>query len=91
MTLALLIATLRCLLVCTRKPFRCSPGICSMTYSLFLFWSGGVSMPFLQLLSGLSFFVAPQVLCGDAVVMDSWSRSASGEALCCLHRPGEWV
>ena len=81
MTLVLLIPTLRCLLVCTRMLFCRSPGICSMTYSLFLFWSGGVSMPFLQLLSGLSFFVASQVLCGDAVVMDSWSRSASGEAL----------
>jgi len=91
MTLVLLIPTLRCLLVCTHKLFRLSPGICSMTYSLFLFCSGGVSMPFLQLLSGLSFFVASQVLCGDAVVVDSWSQRVSGEALCCLHRPGGWV
>ena len=48
-------------------------------------------MLFLQLQSGPSLFVVSHVLCGDAVVVDSWSQSASGEALCCLHRPGEWV
>ena len=43
------------------------------------------------LLSGLLFFVVFQVVCGSAVVRGSWSQSASGRALCCLHRPGEWV
>jgi hypothetical protein len=70
MTLVLLIPTLRCLLVCTHMLFRRSPGICSMTYSLFLFYCGGVSMPFLWLLSGLAVF---QVVCGGA-----WSAAVWG-------------
>ncbi len=90
MTLVLLLATLRCLLLCTHTLFRRSPGICSRAGS-FLFCSGGVPPSLLQLLGNLSFFVVSQVLCGDAAVVDSWSRSASGEALCCLHRPGGWV
>ncbi len=91
MALVLLIPILRCLLVGTHMLFHRSPGIYSMTYSLFLFLCGGVSMPFLQLLSGLSLFVVFQVVCGGVVAGDSWSQSASGEALCCLHQPGGWV
>ena len=79
MARVLLIPILRCLLMGTHMLFRRSPGICSMTYSLFLFSCGGFSMPSLRLLSGL--FVAG----------DSWSQSVSGEALFCLHRPGGWV
>ena len=48
-------------------------------------------MLFLQLQSGPSLFVVSHVLCDGAVVVDFWSQGASGEALCCLHRPGEWV
>ena len=44
----------------------------------------------LQLESG-PFLVVSHVLYGDTVVVDSWSQSVSGEALCCLHQPGEWV
>jgi hypothetical protein len=87
----LLIPILRCLLVGTHMLFHRSPGIYSMTYSFF-FFLGGVSMPFLHLLSGPSFFVGFLVVCGGVVVVrGSWSQSVSGEALYCLHRPGGWV
>jgi hypothetical protein len=90
MARVLLIPILRCLLMDTHMLFRRNPGICSMTYSLF--FCGGVSMPFLHLLSGLSFFVVFLVVCGGAVVVrGSWSQSVSGETLYCLHRPGGWV
>ena len=91
MALVFLIPSLRCLLAGMHMLFHRSPGIYSMTYSLLLFFFGGVSIPFLRLLSGPSFFVVFQVVCGGAVVRGSWSQSASGEALCCLHRPGGWV
>ena len=74
MTLVLLIPTLHCLLVCTHKLFRRSLGICSMTYSLFLLLCGGVSMPFLQPLSGRSLFVDFQV-----VLWMPWSAAVWGE------------
>jgi hypothetical protein len=91
MALVLLFPTLRCLLVCTHRPFRRSLGICSMTSPLFWFCGGGVSVLSLQLESGPSFLVVSHILYGDTVVKDSWPLSVSGEALCCLHRPGEWV
>ena len=45
----------------------------------------------LQLQSGPLLVVVFHVLRGDTVEVGSWSQSASGRALCCLHRPGEWV
>jgi hypothetical protein len=91
MGLVLLFPILRCLLVCTYRPFRRSLGICSMTSALLFCCSVGVSMLFWHLQSGPSLFVVSHVLYGDAVVVDFLSQSASGGALCCLHRPGEWV
>jgi hypothetical protein len=68
--LVFLIPSPRFLSVCTRTLFHRSPGIYSMTYSLFLFFFGGVSIPFLWLLSGLAVF---QVVCGGA-----WSAAVWG-------------
>ena len=65
--LVFLIPSLRCLFVGTHMLFHRSPGIYSMTYSLLLFLCGGVSVPSLRLLSGLSFLVAFRVVCGGAV------------------------
>ncbi len=91
MALVFLVRSPRCLSVCTRTLFHRSPGIYSMTYSLFLFLFGSVSIPFLRLLSGPVFFVGFHVVCGGAVAGGSWSQGVSGRALCCPHRPGRWV
>jgi hypothetical protein len=82
--LLFLILSPHCLFVGTRMLFHRSPGIDSMTCR-------PLPLPALRLQGGLSVLIVFRVVCGGDVGRGSWSRSASGWALCLLHRPGRWV
>ena len=86
--LLFLVLSRRCLFVGTRMLLHRSPGIDSMTCRPLLFFCGGVPLPALRMQGGLSVLLVFRVVCGWAVEGGSWSQSASGWALCLLHRPG---